>query len=202
MKYISRRLIPTMIPTWSNRITYWARSRLSNDLEDQIIAGEPLTNYVVNVCSRIFRTPSRPLPLFDLLGEKSGRHLAVAQVRVAAKVYRPIESLLFFVRLCNASMPYKYIWGSRFQSELSFSPTGNWNPPSDRSWGFSRYRCKFSFLFYFYRRNLDDLHSDVDQCDEERDITLIQWLVHRLWIPLNDCAPFIYHLDLKQSKLI
>lgn len=71
-----------------NRITYRARSWLSDDLEDRMIVSEPPTNSATNVCSRIV------LPC--LLGEKIGRHLAVVQV--AAKVYRPIESLFFFVR--------------------------------------------------------------------------------------------------------
>lgn len=91
-----------------------AIAAISNDLEDQMIISKPPTNSATNVCSRIF------LPRC-LLGKKSGRYLAVTQV--AAKVYRPIESLLFFVRAmrCDRLMPYKYIWGSRFRSELSFS---------------------------------------------------------------------------------
>lgn len=95
-----------------------------------------------------------PLFSFDLLGEKSDRHLAAAQVRTAAKVYRLVESL-FFVRAMHRLMSYKYIWGSWFRSELSFSSAsrqnGTWNPRAIDHEAPSGIKRDFPLLFYYRR---------------------------------------------------
>lgn len=123
-----------------------------------MIISKPPTNSVTNVCSRIF------LPRC-LLGKKSGRYLAVTQV--AAKVYRPIESLLFFVRAmrCIGWCPINTYGGhdSGANSVFHRHRDRQLEPSSDRSWGSFWYQREFSLvLYYHWSRSIPrDLHSDA-----------------------------------------
>jgi len=140
-------------------LTYRKRSQLSIDLEDQmVIANLQHEPCIVNVCSRIrLICASSSSSSSDFVRKKSDAdyYLAVTQVRAAVKVYRLIESLLFFFffdRSSDAShwtMPYKYLWGSLVPQRTQFFvdvATNSWNS-SDQSWSSFWYQCES--LHYF-----------------------------------------------------